>query len=143
MARQSRMRLPAELIRDSALAASGLLYPASADPAFAPRNPRGRQKAGKQNGTKVREGAIQARPVYSISSACRLIRNWRISKCRPDIVRAGATGPIRRCNRSNLLNDPVFFEAAQALAVRILTESARRLSPTPGLRVSARSGAPA
>ena len=123
-ARQSRMRLSAELIRDSALAAGGLLYPAIGGPSVRPPQPEGaaKKKAAWPESTgkdRYRRGLyIQ----YQRMSPYPQLANFDMP---------GGYRPVCRRDRSNtalqslnLLNDPVFFDAAQALATRVLTETA-------------------
>jgi hypothetical protein len=122
---QSRKRLPAELIRDSALAASGLLYPAIGGPSIRPPQPEGSAKSGKAKWSESTGKERYRRGLY--------IQFQRMSPY-PQLANFDMPAgyrPVCRRDRSNtalqsldLLNDPVFFEAAQALAVRILTESA-------------------
>jgi hypothetical protein len=126
LARQSRMRLEAEIVRDAALAASGLLTQTVGGPSVFPPIP---------------EGAL---------SVTQIRREWPTST-GPDRYRRGmytffwrsaphpaltvfdapdATSACTRRNRSNtplqaliLLNDEAFFEFAQAMGVRILKEA--------------------
>jgi mono/diheme cytochrome c family protein len=125
LARQNRMRLEAEVVRDVALSASGLLVPTIGGPGVFPPQPAG---------------------VYSLT---QIPKNW-VASLGPDRFRRGmytffwrsaphpgltvfdapdATAACTRRNRSNtplqaltLLNDQAFIECAQALAVRILRE---------------------
>jgi hypothetical protein len=125
VARQSRLRLSAELIRDSALTASGLLYPAVGGPSIRPPQPDGSAKSGKAKWPESTGKDRYRRGLY--------IQYQRMSPY-PQLANFDMPGgyrPVCRRDRSNtalqslnLLNDPVFFDAAQALAVRILTESA-------------------
>jgi hypothetical protein len=124
LARQNRLRLPAELIRDSALAVSGLLVPAI-----------GGKSAVLSNVSK---------PVYGVplqmakpGSIDRYRRGLYVHFQRksPDVQLMNFDEPssfttVCRRERSNtplqaldLMNDPVFFEAAQALAARIVREA--------------------
>jgi hypothetical protein len=122
---QARLRLPAELIRDSALAASGLLYPAIGGSSMRPPQPDGSAKSGKAKWPESTGKERYRRGLY--------IQYQRMSPY-PQLANFDMPGgyrPVCRRDRSNtalqslnLLNDPVFFDAAQALAVRILTESA-------------------
>ncbi len=125
LARQNRLRLDAEVVRDVALSASGLLNPAIGGPSVYPPQPSG---------------------VYAFT---QIPRNWQASRGRdryrrglytyfwrsaphPDLTVFDAPDAVSTCtrrNRSNtplqaltLLNDQGFFEFAQALADRILRE---------------------
>ena len=126
LARQNRFRVEAEIVRDISLTAGGLLHPVIGGPGIKPHMPADIAK-------------------YSYASGIA----WKISPA-PDRYRRGMyihfqrtipypmldtfdspdsnTTCIRR-NSSNtplqaltLLNDPVFFEMAQAMARRLLTE---------------------
>jgi hypothetical protein len=125
LARQSRQRLEAEVVRDVALAASGLLSRHIGGPSIFPPQPEG---------------------IYRFT---QVPREWKAST-GPDRYRRGmyttfwrsaphpaltvfdapdATMTCTRRNRSNtplqaltLLNDQGFFELAQGLAARVLSE---------------------
>ncbi len=125
LARQSRLRLSAEQIRDSALVASGLLYPKVGGRSVRPPQPEGAQRLGGSEWS-ASEGKDRYRRglyiVFQRMSPYPLMTNFDMPS---------AYGPACRRNRSNtplqalnLLNDPAFTEAAQALSARILTEPA-------------------
>jgi hypothetical protein len=129
IARQNRLRLEAEVVRDVALSVSGLLTQTIGGPGVFPPQPKG---------------------VYSLT---QVPKNW-IANLGPERFRRGmytffwrsaphpgltvfdapdATAACTRRNRSNtplqaltLLNDQAFVECAQALAVRILRQSKDR-----------------
>jgi hypothetical protein len=126
-ARGPRFRLDAETIRDNALAASGLLSLKQGGPPVRPYQPPGlwESKVGGDRVTyDVSEGDdAWRRGIYTV---------WKRSSPYPSFmnfdatVRAACT--VRR-SRSNtplqaltLLNDPVYVDAARALAKRVLTE---------------------
>jgi len=119
LARQTRLRLDAELVRDSALVASGLLTHKVGGPPVYPPIPDGVMSLGQvkrvwntsQGPDRTRRGLytftyrVTPPPAFAVFDA-------------PD----GLSTCTRR-NRSNtplqaltLLNDPAYFEAAQALA---------------------------
>lgn len=126
LARQSRLRLEAEVVRDLALGASGLLTPKIGGPSVFPPQPEG---------------------VYAFT---QIPRTWQASR-GPDRYRRGmytffwrsaphpglvvfdapdATSTCTRRNRSNtplqaltLLNDQAYLEFAQGLAARVLREA--------------------
>ncbi len=124
LARQSRFRLEAELIRDNALTISGLLVPKVGGPSVKPYQPDGywenlnfptRQYQADKGENQYRRG------MYTW---------WQRSFPHPSMIALDA--PSReecaadRC-RSNipqqalvLLNDPSYVEAARAFAARIL-----------------------
>jgi hypothetical protein len=125
LARQNRLRLDAEIVRDTALTASGLLTPTVGGPSVYPPQPPG---------------------VYAFT---QVPRDWKASE-GPDRYRRGMYTFIWRsaphpaltvfdapdggltCTRRNrsdtplqaltLLNDQAFFECAQALAGRMMKE---------------------
>jgi hypothetical protein len=128
VARQSRLRLPAELIRDSALAASGLLSLDVGGKSVRPPQPAGVMELGygKRFGNAQWEeskgGDRYRRGLYV---------QFQRSTPYPQLVNFDAPQskvPVCRRERSNtslqalnLLNDPVFTEAAQALAYRVIS----------------------
>jgi hypothetical protein len=125
LSRQNRLRLEGEVVRDVALAASGLFVPKIGGPSVFPPQPDG---------------------VFAFT---QVQREWKVS-AGPDRYRRGlytyfwrsaphpalmafdspdSTSTCTRRNRSNtplqaltLLNDRAFFEFAQGLAARVLTE---------------------
>jgi hypothetical protein len=126
-ARQSAWRLDAELVRDQALALSGLLTPTIGGPSVKPYQPEGywenlnfpvRQYVADQGPNQYRRG---------------LYVWWQRSFLHPNMLAFDAPSREECCaerNRSNipqqalvLLNDPCYVEAARALAVRILQEA--------------------
>ncbi|MDZ4405123.1 PSD1 and planctomycete cytochrome C domain-containing protein [Prosthecobacter sp.] len=125
-ARQSTFRLDAEIVRDNALAISGLLVPKIGGPSVKPYQPA---KYWENLNFPVREWqndsgeSLYRRGMYTW---------WQRSFLHPSLVAFDA--PSREeCtaerNRSNipqqalvLLNDPTYVEAARAFAARILTE---------------------
>jgi hypothetical protein len=129
LARGPRFRLDAETIRDNALAVAGLLSPKQGGPPVRPYQPPGlwENKVGGDRVTyEVSTGEdAWRRGIYTV---------WKRSSPYPSFVNFDATArtacTIRR-SRSNtplqaltLLNDPVYVEAAMALAKRVLTERA-------------------
>jgi len=125
-ARQSSFRLDAELVRDYALAVSGLLTPKIGGPSVKPYQPEGywenlnfpvRQYVADTGEAEYRRG---------------LYVWWQRSFLHPSMLAFDA--PSREeCtaerSRSNipqqalvLLNDPTYVEAARAFATRIITE---------------------
>ena len=126
LARQSAFRIDAELVRDNALAISGLLVARIGGPSVKPYQPEGywenlnfptRDYPNDTGESQYRRG---------------LYTWWQRSFLHPSLLAFDA--PNREeCtaerNRSNipqqalaLLNDPSYVEAARALAIRILTE---------------------
>jgi hypothetical protein len=118
VARQARLRLPAELIRDSALAAGGLLDPEIGGRSVRPPQPAGASPhkwAESSGGERYRRGMYIE--LYR-TAPYPLLANFDApngygAACR----RNRSTTPLQALN---LLNDPVFVEAAQGLAARAL-----------------------
>jgi hypothetical protein len=126
-ARQSRWRLEAEMVRDNALAASGLLVTTIGGRSTRPYQPAGywaqlnfpkRTYKHDQNQNQYRRG------IYT---------HWQRTFLHPSLLAFDA--PVReectaKRDRSNtplqalvLLNDPTFVEAARVLAARALQEA--------------------
>jgi hypothetical protein len=126
LARQSRVRLPAELIRDEALEVSGLLNTDVGGPSIHPFQPVGVAELGYSVKKWVESPGREKyrRGVYI---------HYQRSTPYPFLVNFDAPDSTLSCTRRrlsntalqslDLLNDPAFFEAAQALANRIETEA--------------------
>lgn len=124
LSRQTRLRLPAELIRDSALAASGLLDHRIGGPSIRPYQPPGVAELGYGGSIKWREseGAEKYRRGLYV--------HFQRTTPYPQLMNFDAPDSNVACSRRrssnsplqslNLLNDPVFFEAAQSLAKQAL-----------------------
>jgi hypothetical protein len=129
LARQNRVRLDAEIIRDTALASSGLINLSIGGPSVYPYQPEDVMQA-RADSTKwvMSQGADRyRRGMY--------VQLWRLTPHpyfrlfdAPD-----ATESCPRRPRSNtplqaltLLNDPWFMESAVAMAARILKEQANQ-----------------
>ncbi len=125
-ARGPRLRLKAEFIRDQALAAAGLLSDRMHGPPVFPYQPPG-----------VWNHIGRASNVWTTSSGENLYRRglyvyWRRTVPYPSFVNFDAPSreacTVKRSVSNTplqaltLLNDPVYFEAAVALAGRLLTE---------------------
>lgn len=126
LARQSRVRLPAELIRDQALAASGLLNPEIGGRSVRPPQPKGVAELGYANSVKWREstGADKYRRGlyihYQRTTPYPQMSNFDEPDSNVSCTRRRRSDtPLQALN---LLNDPVFFEAAEALAARMQKE---------------------
>ncbi|MGH9630593.1 MAG: PSD1 and planctomycete cytochrome C domain-containing protein [Bryobacteraceae bacterium] len=128
LARQSRLRLSAELIRDSALASGGLLNPAIGGESIRPPQPEGIAELGYANSVKwvESEGPERYRRGLYI--------HFQRTTPYPQLMTFDAPDSNVSCTRRlrsntplqalNLLNDPVFVEAAQGLARRVLMSPA-------------------
>jgi hypothetical protein len=126
IARQSAFRLDAELVRDAALAASGLLVPAIGGPSVKPYQPDGYWEnlnfPVREYPTDVGEKQYR-RGLYTW---------WQRSFLHPSLLAFDAPSREECCaerTRSNipqqalvLLNDPTYVEAARSLAARIMKE---------------------
>ncbi|MSU24703.1 MAG: DUF1549 domain-containing protein [Opitutus sp.] len=125
LAHQSRLRLDAEIVRDVALAASGLLAPQLGGPPVYPPQPDGVMNLGQSS-----------RPWIASTGHDRYRRGlythyWRATP-HPAAAVFDAADSFSACTRrlrSNtplqaltLLNDQQFFEFAGALAKRVLAE---------------------
>jgi hypothetical protein len=126
LARQSRFRLDAELVRDSALAISGLLSPKIGGPSVRPYQPAG-----------YWENLNFPTRTYTADSGEGQYRRglytwWQRSFLHPSLLafdapsREECTAERTRANIPQqalvLLNDPTYVEAARVLASRILKE---------------------
>jgi hypothetical protein len=126
LARQTRLRLEAETVRDVALAASGLLARKLGGPSVFPPQPSGVYRFTQiDKHWKTSSGSDRyRRGLYTYF--------WR-SAPHPALTvfdAPDATSTCTRRNRSNtplqaltLLNDQGFFELAQGLAARVLREA--------------------
>jgi hypothetical protein len=129
-------RLPAELVRDHALATSGLLVPQIGGPSVHPYQPEGLWEAlATRNATKYVQNhgdSLYRRSLYTI---------WKRSSPPPAMLNFDATDrsycAVRRQKTASplqalvLMNDPQFVEAA-----RILAEKVQRIPSASGLPAS-------
>ncbi len=124
LARQDRLRLPAELIRDVTLAASGLLNPAIGGRSVYPPLPENVGDPTHQKWWKESKGGDRfRRGLYTF---------FQRTNPYPQLITFDAPDSLTTCSKRErstvpqqaltLLNDPVFLEAAQALAARIIRE---------------------
>ncbi len=129
LARGARVRVEAEVIRDIALAASGLLNPKIGGPSVYPPIAEGVLSLGY--------GAPMAWPTETNSNRFRrgLYTFWKRSVPYPSLLvfdSPNADIACARRMRSNTplqalttLNDPAFMESAQALGLRVFKEGGR------------------
>ena len=127
LARQSRLRLPVEILRDTALAVSGLLNPEVGGKSVWPVQPAGVAELAYAGSVKWNEseGADRYRRGlyihYQRTVPCPFLANFDLGERNVTVcTRERSNTPLQALN---LLNDPVFFEMAQGLAVRILSEA--------------------
>ena len=120
LARQQPLRFSSDQVRDAALSVSGLLENRVGGPSVFPPQPDVVAKEGFSNVWKTSEGADRYR---------RGLYTW-IQRLSPFAQYVTNTSCTRR-DRSNsplqaltLLNDAVFFEAAQAMSRSVLVEPA-------------------
>lgn len=125
VARQVRLRLTGEAIRDSALAVGGLLNRTVGGPSVKPPQPESVSKEGYANTWIASSGADRyRRGLYTFrqrtSPYAQLVTFDLPDLSRSCTRRERSNTPLQALN---LLNDPVFIEAAQSLAVRIRREA--------------------
>ncbi len=125
LARQNRLRLEAEGVRDAALTASGLLNAEIGGKSVFPPQPEGASKLGQMQREWVEETDEQRfrRGMYTYF--------WRASP-HPGLMVFDAPDSTNACTRrvrSNtplqaltLLNDKAYYELAQGMAKRVLAE---------------------
>jgi len=126
LARQNRFRLEAESVRDVYLAASGLLNPAIGGPSIRPPLPADIAALGYANSVKWKEsdGAEKYRRGMYIFFQRTVPYPMLMTFDAPDsnvtcVRRERSNTPLQALT---LLNDPVFFECAQALGRRVAAE---------------------
>ena len=134
LARQTRLRLSGESIRDSALQASGLLTRQIGGPSVNPPIPQGVMEMsygsrGWGLGWNESKGADRYRRGLYIqflrTTPYPLLVNFDVPKATVAACKRDRSNtPLQALN---LLNDPVFLEAAQAFAVRVLTSPEQEL----------------
>ncbi len=126
VARQGRLRLPAELIRDASLAVSGLLDTRVGGRSVRPPQPEGARRLGSSDagGWEVSEGPDRYRRglyiQYQRMAPYPLLSAFDMPDTYEAACKRGRTNtPLQALQ---LLNDPAFVEAAQGLAARAVTE---------------------
>lgn len=145
-ARAPRIRLPAETVRDQALAAAGLLVPAIGGPSVKPYQPAGLWE-------EIAFGGGFSAQTYEQDHGDKLYRRsmytfWKRTVPPPGLqtfdaperefclVRRGVTNtPLQALV---LMNDPTYVEAARKLAERILKEPKAASTPPDRLRFAFR-----
>lgn len=124
VARQTRLRLSGESVRDSALAVSGLLNRTLGGPSVKPPQPASVSKDGYSNSWIPSSGADRYRRglytfIQRTSPFAQFVTFDLPDTSRSCTRRERSNTPLQALN---LLNDPAFVEAAQALAARIQRE---------------------
>jgi len=131
IARGPRFRLPAEMVRDNALAVSGLLNPKIGGAPVFPYQPPGLWE-------EIAFGDVYSAQTYTPSHGQDLYRRsmytfWKRTASPPELItfdapnrekcvarRAVTNTPLQALV---LMNDPTFVEAARTLAQRMIAES--------------------
>ncbi len=129
LARQSRFRVEAEIVRDVALAASGLLTESFGGPSARPYQPAGYLAAlnfPKREYSASRGPELYRRGVYTF---------WQRTFLHPSLAAFDAPSreecTVNRVHSNTplqalvLLNDPIYVEAARALAQKMRSEGGR------------------
>ena len=124
LARQSRMRLPAELIRDAALGASGLLLDTVGGESVRPPQPEGVTDLSYSMKWVETKGPNRYRRGLYVqtqrTALYPLLGNFDVPDRTVSCARREVSNtPLQALN---LMNDPLFTEAAQALTARLLKE---------------------
>jgi hypothetical protein len=126
LARQGRFRLDAELIRDNALAISGLLSPKIGGPSVKPYQPAGywaylnfptREWANDRGENQYRRGLYTWWQRTFLQPSLKAFDAPTREECTA--VRTRSNTPLQSLV---LLNDPTYVEAARAFAVEIVKE---------------------
>lgn len=127
LARQARLRLSAEMVRDSALEASGLLSHTIGGPSVKPPQPDSVSTDGYNNVWETSSGADRyRRGLYTFIQRTSPFAQF-VTFDLPDTSssctrRERSNTPLQALN---LLNDPTFLEAAHALASRVKREAGK------------------
>ena len=127
LARQRRLRVEAEIVRDVSLAASGLLNEAVGGPSVRPRQPEGVSEltyAGSAKWVESKGAERHRRGLYTWfqrTSPYPMLMTFDAPDSNVACLRRERSNtPLQALT---LLNDPVFFECAQALGRRIVKEA--------------------
>ena len=130
LARQARLRLPAESVRDASLAVAGLLDRRVGGPSVRPHQPSGVAELGYANSVEWSESVGSdryRRGIYILfqrTTPYPFLANFDLEERNVTMCsRERSNTPLQALN---LLNDPVFFEMAQGLAFRVLSETPGR-----------------
>lgn len=125
LARGPRLRLPAETVRDQALAASGLLVEHLGGPSVKPYQPDGlwRELTGGTDYQRDKGEALYRRSLYTFwkrTAPPPMMMNFDSSSRETCIVRESRTNtPLQALN---LMNDVTYLESARKLAERMLRD---------------------
>ncbi len=126
LARQSRLRLEGEIVRDGALAVSGLLNPAVGGPSIRPPQPAGISELTYANSARWVESKGEDRYKrgmyiwFQRTSPFPMLMTFDNPDSNVCVVRRERSNtPLQALT---LLNDVVFVESAQTLAKRVLAD---------------------
>ena len=128
LARQNRVRLDAEILRDSVLSVSGMLTHRIGGPSFRPPLPEDMFDVGRSSNWQAATGAERYRRGLYIITLRSVLYPMLTTFDAPD----AADACVRR-ERSNtplqaltMMNDEMFVEAAQSLATRVINAGSAR-----------------
>lgn len=127
LARQARLRLGAETLRDSALSVSGLLDPRVGGPSVRPHQPMGVTDLSYGGSVKwvESEGSDSYRRGVYIhfqrTTPYPFLANFDLQE--RNVAQCSRNRSNTPLQALNLLNDRAFFEMAQGLAYRVLSET--------------------
>ena len=140
LARQTRMRVDAEVVRDIALEVSGLLVERFGGPSVRPYQPEGylaMLNFPKREYSASHGDDLYRRGVYTF---------WQRTFLHPSMVTFDAPSreecTVNRVNSDtplqalDLLNDPIYVEAARVFAQHIVKDGGRTEQELPGIRSS-------
>src|SRR5262249_4055359 len=134
LARASRTRLSAEMVRDQALAIAGLLVETSGGPWVKPYQPAGlwKELSGGDDYKPDHGDALHRRSVYTFwkrTAPPPMMMNFDAAGRETCVVRELRTNtPLQSLN---LMNDVTFLEAARKMSERMMREGGR----TPAERI--------
>ena len=143
LARGPRVRLPAEVVRDQALAISGLLVEEIGGPSVKPYQPAGlwTELAGGRDYEQGHGNDLYRRSIYTF---------WKRAVPPPQMLNFDSAGreacTVRETRTNtplqalNLMNDVTFVEASRKLAERMMTEGGPHAARAHRVRVSPRDG---
>ncbi len=135
LARGSRFRLPAEIVRDQALASAGLLVEQVGGPSVKPYQPEGLWADLTEGGKYVQDHGekLYRRSVYTFwkrTILAPMLANFDApSRESCTILRGITNSPLQALD---LMNDVTYLEAARTLAERMMREG----GPDPASRIS-------
>src|SRR6185503_14832013 len=129
LTRGPRLRLEAELIRDNALAISGLLNPKIGGPSIKPYQPPGIWEVTDHKYEASKGADLYRRGMYVLWKRAAYYPSFQTfdapSRETCTLVRPRTSTPLQSLV---LMNDPVYVEAARTLAARVLREAGPTLA---------------